>query len=58
MKKNRVPAEALGLAGDARLGAIERAGELPMARARGQAGGNGDEKLRELEVVGGRKRLP
>ena len=34
MEKDRVPAEALRLAGDAGLGAMERAGQLPMARAR------------------------
>jgi len=36
LEEDRVAAEALGLAGDARLGAAERAGELPMARACGE----------------------
>jgi len=36
MKEDRVPAKALGLAGDTGLGAMERAGELSMAGARGK----------------------
>ena len=40
-----------GLAGHGGLGAVERASDLSMARARGESGGDGDEELGALEVV-------
>jgi hypothetical protein len=57
VEEDRVPAEAIGLAGDGGLGTVERTRELAMTGARGEPRGDGDEQLGSLEVVGGRKRL-
>jgi len=37
MEEDGMPAEAIGEAGDGGFGAVERAGDLPMARAGGEA---------------------
>src|SRR5512134_2042888 len=57
MKEDRVPTEAVGLAGDGGLGAVGGASELSMAGAGGESGRDRHEQLGALEVVGGRKRL-
>jgi hypothetical protein len=53
IEEDRVPSEALGHAGDGGLGAMRRAGELPVSRARRQSRGHEDEELGTLQVVGG-----
>jgi hypothetical protein len=57
MEEDGMPAEAIGEAGDGGLCAVERAGDLPVARAGGEARGDENEQLGSLEVVGGRERL-
>src|SRR5215471_8621286 len=53
LKEEGVPAEALGHPSDARLGTVERAGDLAVSGAGDEAGGSPQEELGALQVVGG-----
>jgi len=57
MEEDRVPSEAIGLAGDGGLGAVGRTSDLPVTGTGGESRSDRDKQLGSLEVVGGRKRL-